>query len=169
MSNMDTIHDQIAIAAITDGAAAQVSWRRWLAAFYCFDAYSPSFRAGHHAGCLQHRLPVDIGRTHHWQYRHRRTGMDITMDPVATPLVGVPSVVTMPATTAMRTGHPQGVSLLIIKGAHKNVTGEFFKGKQRLWRQLRLPRNRPGNYGGGAHRAGWRERGRQIHAAQAAG
>jgi MFS family permease len=39
MSNMDTIHDQIAIATISDSIApALVPWRRWLAAFYCFDA-----------------------------------------------------------------------------------------------------------------------------------
>jgi MFS family permease len=41
MSNMGTTQDQLALAITGEEiAAAQVPWRRWLAAFYCFDATS---------------------------------------------------------------------------------------------------------------------------------
>ena len=41
MSNIDTAHDPLAITITVEGVApALVRWRRWLAAFYCFDATS---------------------------------------------------------------------------------------------------------------------------------
>src|SRR6266851_3910877 len=67
--------------------------------------------------------------------------------PVATPLVGVPNIVTL-ATIATRTGHPQGVSLLIARA----FAGFLPSNQKTLWVEYAPPRpsgtpaRRPGRY-----------------------